>query len=88
MSEIGFHGGEIAGVRRREQAGHHLRRRLLLLSAVTLLCGAAYLAGLWSGTQTDMTCSVTRPGVIECSSGGGAPWPTQPTTPLQPTASA
>jgi hypothetical protein len=41
--------------------------------AVTALCGAAYLAGIWSGMKTDFTCVTSKPGVIVCGSAGDAP---------------
>ena len=37
-------------------------RRPLLLIAVTVLCGASYLAGIWSGMKTDFTCVTSKPG--------------------------
>ena len=48
-------------------------RRPLLLIAVTMLCGACYLAGIWSGMKTDFTCVAANAGVIVCGSGDDAP---------------
>ena len=42
---------------------------MLLLLAVMLLCGLAYLAGVWYGTQGRMTCVVTGAGQMQCSTG-------------------
>jgi hypothetical protein len=49
----------------------------VLLLLVTLLCGAAYLAGIWTGTKAHITCTTITPGRLECSSGA-------PGTPTQP----
>jgi len=58
---------------RRRGAGLGLRwRRLGLFLAVTLLCGAFYLAGVWVGAGR-MTCVYTEPGVIVCGQGGEPP---------------
>ena len=54
-------------VERRRWSGR--TRRLALLLAVTALCAAAYLAGIWYGTQTRMTCVVHAPDRIECGTG-------------------
>ena len=48
-------------------------RRPLLLIAITMLCGASYLAGIWSGMKTDFTCVTSKPGLIVCGSGDDAP---------------
>jgi hypothetical protein len=42
---------------------------MLVLLAVTLLCGLAYFAGVWYGTQGRMTCVVTNAGQMQCSTG-------------------
>ncbi len=66
MTELGFDGGGVVRGDRPARAGR-LRRPLLVL-AVALLCGAAYLAGIWTGTSTNVTCNVTGPGHIVCGS--------------------
>lgn len=81
MTELRFDGGEVPGEGRSAWTGR-LRRPLLLL-AVTLLCGAAYLAGVWYGMQGEITCTVTRPGLLECGTGGDATPPAQPMRPPQ-----
>jgi hypothetical protein len=48
---------------------------------VTMLCTATYLAGVWYGTQGRMTCTVTSPGEIHCSTDDGARPPAQPEQP-------
>jgi hypothetical protein len=63
----------------------YLRRPLLVL-AITLLCGAAYLFGIWTGMNTNVTCVTTAPGRIVCDSDGSKlPAPLPPTEPSQPT---
>lgn len=62
---------------RRRGAGLGLRwRRLGLFLAVTLLCGAFYLAGVWVGAGR-MTCVYTDAGVIVCGQGETPP-PVEP----------
>ncbi len=84
--ELGFDRGEVLGTGGPAWRGR-LRRPLLLLG-VTLLCGVAYIAGIWSGMQGGMTCIASTPGVIVCGSDADAPAPAQPTTPPQRSGSA
>jgi hypothetical protein len=49
---------------------------------VTVLCGIAYLLGIWTGTKTNITCATTAPGQIVCTSDGVPRAPMQP--PAQP----
>jgi hypothetical protein len=70
MSEL-VDGGEVSLGGRPGWVGR-LRRPLLLI-AVTMLCGACYLAGIWSGMKTDFTCVTSKPGLIVCGSGDDAP---------------
>lgn len=85
MSEL-VDKGEVRGGRP-ERVGR-LRRPLLLI-AVTVLCGAAYLAGIWSGMKTDFTCVTSKPGLIVCGSGDDAPAvPAPPTAPEEESGSA
>jgi hypothetical protein len=86
MTEARLEGGEARADGRFAMTGR--LRRLLLLLAVTLLCGASYLAGVWYGMQGGMTCTVTGPGLIECRAGGDAPPPTEPTAPPREPGSA
>ena len=69
MSEF-VDGGEARGGR---PAWVGRLRRPLLLIAVTVLCSAAYLAGIWSGMKTDFTCVTSKPGLMVCGSGNDAP---------------
>jgi uncharacterized membrane protein YccC len=86
MYELGIDGGEMVRPRR---ATRRLRlRRPLMLLAVTLLCGVAYLAGIWSGMQGGMTCVVSSPDVIVCGSDADAPPPVQATVPSKLSGSA
>ncbi|HEX4746674.1 MAG TPA: hypothetical protein VFU99_07310 [Gaiellaceae bacterium] len=55
-----------------------LVRRPLVLLAVTLLCCAAYLAGIWYGTQGGITCTTSQQGVIQCGDHAGTPLPAEP----------
>ena len=71
MSELSVEGGEVVRGGRPAWVGR-LRRPLLLL-AVTMLCGAAYLAGIWSGMKTDFICVASKPGLIVCGSDGKVP---------------
>jgi hypothetical protein len=87
MSEF-VDGGEVRGGR---PAWVGRLRRPLLLIAVTVLCGAAYLAGIWSGMKTDFTCVMSKPGLMVCESGDDAPTvPAKPgpNTPKQESGSA
>jgi hypothetical protein len=86
MTEARLEGGEARADSRSARTGR--LRRLLLLLAVTLLCGAAYLTGVWYGMQGGMTCSVTGPGLIECRAGGDAPSPAEPEAPPRESGSA
>ena len=70
MSELVDRGGMSRGGR---PAWVGRLRRPLLLIAITMLCGAFYLAGIWSGMKTDFTCVTTEPGLIVCGSGADAP---------------
>jgi hypothetical protein len=45
----------------------------MLLVAVMLLCGVAFLAGIWFGMQGGMTCTVTSPGQIVCGDADATP---------------
>ena len=63
MSEL-VDGGEVSLGGRPAWVGR-LRRPLLLI-AVTMLCGACYLAGIWSGMKTDFTCVTAKP-VSSCA---------------------
>jgi hypothetical protein len=60
--------------------GRRLRWYTLAL-LVTILCAAAYLLGIWTGTKAEITCSTTAPGRIVCTSDGVAPAPMRPPTP-------
>ena len=61
------------------RAARSQRGRMVLLLAVTLLCGVAYLAGVWYGMQGRMTCVVTGAGQMQCSTGDLPPaQPAQP----------
>jgi hypothetical protein len=86
MLELGLEGGK--AVRTDRRAWRLRLRRPLLLIGVTLLCGVAYLAGIWSGMQGGMTCVTSSPGVIVCGSNADAPVPTPPTTPAERSGSA
>jgi hypothetical protein len=87
MSELGFDGGEVVRGGRPVWVGR--LRRPLLLVAVTMLCGAAYLAGIWSGMKTDFTCVSSKPGLIVCGSGKDAPaQPVHPEPPARASGSA
>jgi hypothetical protein len=55
-------------------------RRPALLLGVTILCGAAYLLGIWTGTKTTITCATTAPGHIVCTSDGSPSAPLRPPT--------
>jgi hypothetical protein len=79
MSVLGWQRGEVPR-RRRSDRTRRVRRIGLLLS-VTLLCGAFYFAGIWSGAGS-MTCVVSEPSVIRCGQ-GPAP-PAVPATPDEP----
>lgn len=52
-----------------------------LLFAVTLLCGLAYLAGIWTGMQTSVTCTTVAQGQIVCGTDGLPPAPALPPAP-------
>jgi hypothetical protein len=67
LTELQIEGG---GVRRlgRVQRARRLRWYLLAL-AVTVLCGATYLLGIWVGMRTHVTCTTTSPGQIVCATG-------------------
>jgi hypothetical protein len=85
LTELGFDGGEGVRVDRPARAGH--LRRPLLVFAVAVLCGAAYLAGIWTGTTTNITCNVTGPDRIVCGSDPSRlPAPVPPATPAPPQA--
>jgi hypothetical protein len=86
MSEARLDGGEVRANGRSLWTGR--LRRPLLVVAVGLLCGIAYVAGVWYGMQGGMTCAVTSPGRIECGAGGNAPTPTEPAAPPQKSGSA
>ena len=66
MTELQFDGGE--ALRRDRPAWVGRLRRPLLLLVITILCGAAYLAGIWTGMGTHVTCVTTSPGRIVCGS--------------------
>jgi hypothetical protein len=85
VSELRTARGEL--VARRTTPWRRLRRPLLLL-AVTLLCGAFYLAGIWSGMHGRMTCVESNPGVMVCSSGDDAPAVPRPAPAATKTGSA
>ncbi len=78
MTEVRFDGGEVRAGGRSAWTGR--LRRPLLLVAVMLLCGFAYLAGIWSGMHGGMTCTVTSPGQIVCGDANETP----PATPAPP----
>jgi hypothetical protein len=78
MSELGFDGGEVMRRGRPAWVGH-VRRPLLVL-AVAVLCAAAYLAGIWTGMSTHVTCTATGSGQIVCGD-GVRPAPTPPGSP-------
>jgi hypothetical protein len=83
VTELSFDGGEGVQGDRPAWAGH-LRRPALIL-AVAVLCAAAYLAGLWTGTNTNIACTTTGPGQIVCASDGSQlPTPVVPARPAQP----
>jgi hypothetical protein len=86
MTELRFDVGEI-----RPEGRHAWTRRLrrpLLVVAVTVLCGAFYLAGIWSGMHGRMTCTMSSPTEMVCGTSAGTTPPEQPTVPSQETASA
>jgi len=86
MTEVRFDGGEVRRVGRSAWTGH--LRRPLLLVAIMILCGFAYLAGIWSGMQGGMSCTVTSPGQIVCGDADGSPPPQRPPVPPQESGSA
>ncbi len=62
MSALGIDGEGVRAPRR------EVRKRLLryaMLLGVTLLCGAFYLAGIWTAAGRT-TCVLTDPGVLVC----------------------
>jgi hypothetical protein len=77
LAELGIDGGELQHAGRRGWV-RHLRRPLVLV-AVTLVCCAAYLAGIWYGTRGGFTCTTSQQGVIQCGSDAGTPLPAEPT---------
>ncbi len=77
MSELGIEGRNVARTSRPEWVGR-LRRPLLLL-VITILCSAAYLAGIWTGMNTHVTCNVSGPGAIVCRDGADSSPPVAPT---------
>jgi hypothetical protein len=82
LAELRIDGGEL------QRAGRpgwvrHLRRPLVLV-VVTLLCCAAYLAGIWYGTNGGFTCTTSQQGVIQCGSDAGTPLPAEPAPALPP----
>ncbi len=74
LTELQFDGGE--ALRGDRPAWVVLLRRPLLLLVVTVLGGAAYLAGIWTGVDTHATCVTTGPGLIVCGRDKSEP-PTQ-----------
>jgi hypothetical protein len=87
VSDLGIEAGSVARASRPEWVVR-LRRPLLLL-VVTILCAGAYLAGIWTGMNTHVTCNVSGPGAIVCGDGADSSPPPAPTPPPQnPTASA
>jgi hypothetical protein len=55
-------------------------RYYLLVAAVIVLCGIAYLAGIWSGMHGGMKCVVTSNTEIVCgTSADDLPAPAPPT---------
>jgi hypothetical protein len=81
MTEVRFDGGEVRRVGRSAWTGR--LRRPLLLFAVMILCGVAYLGGVWYGMQGGMTCTVMSPGLIQCGTDADAPPPPQQPAPSQ-----
>ncbi len=75
MTELGFDGGQAVRAERLEWVGRF--RRWLLLFVIALLCGAAYLAGIWTGMNTHVTCAATGAGQIVCADGEQVP-PAEP----------
>jgi hypothetical protein len=47
---------------------------------VTVLCGIAYLLGIWTGTRADITCATVAPGELVCTSDGVPQAPLRPPT--------
>ena len=86
MIELRFAGEELRQNDRSVWTGR--MRRLALLVAVTLLCGAAYIAGVWYGMQGGITCTVSSPTVIVCGSDADATPPARPTSPARDSGSA
>jgi hypothetical protein len=86
MTELRFDVGEIRPGGRHEWA-RRLRRPLLVV-AVTVLCGAFYLAGIWSGMHGRMTCTMSSPTQLVCGTDADETPPAQPAEPSQETASA
>ena len=82
MYELGFEGGDV--IRPRRVAWRSRLRRPLLLLGLTLLCGVAYIAGIWSGMQGGMTCVVSSRDVIVCGSDTDGLPPARPTVPARP----
>jgi hypothetical protein len=82
MSELGFDGGEVVRRGKPVWTGH-LRRPLLVL-AIAVLCAVSYLAGIWTGMNTHITCVASSPGQIVC--GDGAQQPPPPVAPESGTA--
>jgi hypothetical protein len=85
VSELGTVSREL--VVRRTTPWRRLRRPLLLL-AVTLLCGAFYLAGIWSGMHGHLRCVESNSGVLVCGTGDDIPTTPQPAPAAQDTGSA
>jgi hypothetical protein len=79
LTELHIEGG-IATRLKRTSFGGRLRWYTLAL-LVTILCAAAYLLGIWTGTKAEITCTTTAPGRLVCTSDGGAPGPMLPPTP-------
>jgi hypothetical protein len=77
MSVLGVERGG-AEARQRVTLGRLLRRFAVLL-AVTLLCGASYIAGIWMAARTT-TCVASGPGVLVCGTSPAAP----PKAPAEP----